>query len=304
MTGPLLMASLMVKGPLKEEKTVIIPHGTSVKEITDILDGNGILVHPLSFRAASRLIATDKLKAGEYRFTPGQSAIDVAIMMHEGRTVPRQFTAPEGLTSWEIVALLRAQPDLSGEIYTVPPEGSLLPETYRYSYGDNRESLIRHMQRKQKETLEKLWATRNEKLPIQKPIEAVILASIVEKETGLKPQERAIVAGVFYNRLRKDMPLQTDPTVIYALTKGEKPLGRALTRKDLGIDSLYNTYLHPGLPPSPICNPGEAALEAVLNPAQHDLLYFVADGTGGHAFAKTLEEHNKNVSDWIKLKKP
>ncbi len=302
--GPLFFVGLLASGPLKESKTVIIPRGASGQKIADILDRNGVLIHRLFFRAASRLMAEDKLQAGEYRIEPGQSALDIAAMLRDGKTVPRFFTAPEGLTSSEIVALLREVPALTGDVGTIPEEGSLLPETYRYSYGDSRADLIERMQEDLRETLRALWEKREKGLPLASPREALILASIVEKETGLFPQERPRVAGVFYNRLKQGMPLQTDPTVIYALTKGQTPLGRPLLKTDLVAPSPYNTYLHQGLPPGPICNPGRAALEAVLHPEKHDFLYFVADGSGGHAFARTLDEHNKNAARWFSLKKP
>lgn len=302
--GPLFLVSLILPGPLKESKTIIIPRGTSAQEIGRILDANDLLINPLLFRATSRMMAEDRLQAGEYRFEPGQSAVDIAVMLRDGKTVVRQFTAPEGLTSEEIKALLQAVPALTGDVGQTPPEGSLLPETYRYSYGDSRASVLERMQKAAKDALDELWKKREEGLPLASPQEALILASIVEKETGKKPEERAKVAGVFINRLRLKMPLQTDPTVIYALTKGKNPLGRSLTKADLATPSPYNTYLNAGLPPSPICNPGHAAIEAVLHPEKHEFLYFVADGTGGHAFARSLEEHNKNVVRWISLNRP
>ncbi len=302
--GPLFLVSFLLPGPLKEAKTIIIPRGSSVQEISQILDENNLLIHPLIFRATSRLMAEDRLKAGEYQFTPEQSAVDITAMLRDGKTVVRQFTAPEGLTSEEIIGLLRAVPALTGDIGQIPEEGSLLPETYRYDYGDARASVLERMQKDSKDALAQLWKKREEGHLLSSPREILILASIVEKETGKKPEERAKVAGVFLNRLRRNMPLQTDPTVIYALTQGKGPLGRSLTRADLATPSPYNTYLRAGLPPGPICNPGKAAIEAALNPEKHDLLYFVADGSGGHAFARTLEEHNKNVTRWLSLKRP
>lgn len=302
--APLFFVSLVLPGPLKEEKTVVIPRGKSVSEIAQILDQNDILINPILLRATAHIMAEDKLKAGEYKFMPGQSVLDVTTMLRDGHVVVHQFTAPEGLTSHEIVGLLRGAKDLSGDLETVPEEGTVLPESYQYILGDTRASVLAHMQKDMKDTLEKLWANRAEGLPLASPREALILASIVEKETGQKAEERARVAGVFINRLKLKMPLQTDPTVIYALTKGQTPLGRALTNADLAIASPYNTYLNPGLPPGPICNPGRAAIEAALHPEVHDFLYFVADGSGGHAFSKSLKDHNKNVDYWRSLKKP
>ena len=183
----------------------------------------------------------------------------------------------------------------------MPPEGSLLPETYLFTRGDTRAEIIARMQAAMT-AVDRLWAERAAGLPLDTPEEAVILASIIEKETGVN-SERAVVAGVFVNRLRRGMRLQTDPTVIYALTNGERPLGRELWRRDLEVDSPYNTYKVVGLPPGPIANPGLSALEAAMNPAETEYFYFVADGSGGHAFAKTLRDHNRNVAEWRRFQR-
>lgn len=304
MPGPLFFVALFLPGPFQEAKTVIIPRGTSVQEIGRLLDKNEILIHPILFRGMARMMAQNNLQAGEYRFEPGQSVVEVTAMLRDGKTIIRQVTVPEGLTSTEVVALLREVPELTGDVGKTPEEGALLPETYRYSYGDTRTSVLERMQKDQRELLRELWDKRTIGLPLSTPQEALILASIVEKETGKMAAERPRVAGVFFNRLRQKMPLQTDPTVIYALTNGTAALGRNLTKADLGVNSPYNTYLNPGLPPGPISNPGRAAIEAVLHPETNDYLYFVADGTGGHAFAKTLDEHNKNVARWLSLNRP
>jgi len=211
-----------------------------------------------------------------------------------GEVVVHRLTLPEGLSSAEIVALVGAAPALAGEIVESVPEGSLLPETYHYVYGDDRAELIARMQTAMEAALDELWPARAEGLPFSTPEEAVVLASIVEKETGVTG-ERALVAGVFVNRLRIDMLLQSDPTVAYAISRGGIVLDRPLRRFDLEVDDPYNTYRHRGLPPGPIANPGRAALEAALHPAETGAYYFVADGTGGHAFAATLDEHNVNV---------
>jgi len=302
--GPLFFVALVMPGPMKETKTVIIPRGSSVREIAGILDQEGTVIHPLLFRAAARLMANNQLKAGEYQFLPGQTVLDLADIMHQGKTVLRQFTAPEGLTSYEITTLLRSTPALTGDITTVPEEGSLLPETYNYTYNDTRASLIERMQKEAQTELQDLWDKRAENLPFKSPREALILASVVEKETGKLASERPLVASVFINRMRLGMPLQSDPTVIYALTGGAGGLGRKLCHADLSTPSPMNTYVNVGLPPSPISNPGRAAIEAVLHPERSEFVYFVANGTGGHAFAKSLEEHNKNVTRWINLNKP
>ncbi|MCL2468808.1 MAG: endolytic transglycosylase MltG [Alphaproteobacteria bacterium] len=299
--GPLFILALHVSGPYEKVATVMIPKGSSVQEIAQILDDNNILVNPLLFRVTARLMADDRLRAGEYRFEPGMNVLDVTAKLRDGKTIVRQITVPEGRTSYEIVNLLISNPYLSGTIEQIPPEGSLLPETYHFTHGDDRTGLTAWMQRDAQALLAKLWAERQDNLPLKTPQEAVILASIIEKETGPQAHERARVAGVFVNRLRLRMPLQSDPTVIYALTDGLQSLGRSLTRADLLTSSPMNTYVTPGLPPKPICNPGRAALEAALHPEKNEYLYFVADGTGGHAFAKTLSEHNNNVSQWLRL---
>lgn len=298
----LALAAIVMPGPLEENKTIVIPHGTGIRDIASLLEKNGIITNPLFFRIASKGLAADALKAGEYAFTPQQSIADIVLMMREGHSVIRQFTAAEGLTSSEIVDSLTNDPSLVGTIAKPPAEGSLLPETYNYSFGDTRASIIARMQKAMQDTLSDMWAQRDPNLPLKSPQEALTLASVIEKETG-KPEERPRIAGVFYNRLAHTMRLQSDPTVIYALTQGRGSLDRALTRNDLNFPSPYNTYMSDGLPPGPICNPGRASLEAALHPEQNDYLYFVADGTGGHVFAKTLDEHNQNVVRWISEKK-
>jgi len=301
-----LIPLLAVLSPnaLTEDKIVIIPRGATVQNIAAELHENGVVDSPLVFRAMARVIASDNLQAGEYEFSPSMNMADIVVMMRDGRSIVRRFTVAEGLTSHEIVTLLRNDPTFSGDIPAIPPEGSLLPETYHYSYGDSRTELIERMQKGQRNLLEALWESRTEGLPLKTPEESIILASIVEKETGKKPEERSRVAGVFYNRLRQGIRLQSDPTVIYAITNGQSPLGRDLKHEDLVFISPFNTYVNAGLPPKPICNPGRASLEAVLQPENNDFLYFVADGTGGHAFAKDISQHNQNVARWLSLQKP
>ena len=213
----------------------------------------------------------------------------------------RRLTVAEGLTVAEVFRLLAETEGLTGELPEPPPEGSLLPETYFYALGDDREEIVRRMRRGMRELLDELWSSRPEDLVLEDRGDLVTLASIVDKETGLA-DERSTVAAVFLNRLRLGMRLQSDPTVIYGLTEGNGPLDRPLTRRDWRHDSPYNTYQIDGLPPGPIGNPGRAALEAVLQPDDVDYLYFVADGTGGHAFGRTLEEHNRNVAKWRQIK--
>jgi UPF0755 protein len=248
------------------------------------------------------------LKAGEYKFSPGVSLGSVVAKLARGDVFRRVFTVAEGLTSWQVQEILDHTEGLTGELKETPPEGSLLPQTYQYMAGDTKQTAVLDMQKAMNDTIDLLWSGRDADIPISTPQEAVTLASIVEKETGVAT-ERARIAGLFENRLKAGVALQSDPTVIYALTKGHiqtggmGPLGRRLLAKDLEIDSPYNTYKNPGLPPGPIANPGKDALVAVLHPEHNDYMYFVADGTGGHVFAKTLEEHNENVAKWRKIRR-
>jgi UPF0755 protein len=290
-------------GPLVAKTTFIVPKGVGVKEIAARLADAGIIADPLIFRLGARFDSADeRLRAGEYAFSPGISAREVVAKLAEGLTVVRRLTIPEGLAAAEVVALVAAADGLEGEVGPMPAEGSLLPETYYISYGDSRADLIRRMAEAMDRTLAELWEGRAPDLPFETPEEALILASIVEKETAV-PEERPRVAAVFVNRLRKGMPLQSDPTVAYGLALEAGPATRALTFADLKKPTPYNTYLIEGLPPGPIANPGRAALEAALHPVETEELYFVADGTGGHAFARTLEEHNRNVANWRKIQK-
>lgn len=287
-------------GPLKNSETIAIEPGEGPRVIAGKLLSANVIDKRLLFLAALRISGDGaKLKAGEFSFEPGVSMEKAIALIVSGKTVVRRLTIPEGLTSAAIVRLIEDAPALKGDVQEVP-EGTLLPETYHYSLGDRRWELIKRMRQSMRAAVKDLWPGRAAKLPIKTPEEAVILASIVEKETAVA-SERPRVAAVFINRLRRGMRLQSDPTVIYAITMGKSELGRALTRKDLRFDSPYNSYRNKGLPPGPIANPGRAAIAAVLNPLQTNELYFVADGTGGHAFAKTLAEHNRNVRRWRKL---
>ena len=273
-----------------------------MSQIARDLEAAGIIADSRLFRLYARYRGLDSsLHAGEYEFQPAVSMAEVLARIATGKIVLRFVTIPEGLTSREVAALVAAAEGMKG-IADTPPEGSILPETYTFTLDESRAALVARMQDAMQETLAELWASRAENLPVKTPEEAVILASIVEKETGL-PEERQRVAAVFVNRLNRGMRLQSDPTVAYAITKGERELGRALRFKDLEVKDPYNTYYAAGLPPGPICNPGRAALAAVLNPIESKELYFVADGTGGHVFAKTLAEHERNVRNWRKIRR-
>jgi UPF0755 protein len=290
-------------GPAAVETTVIVPKGAGVATIADLLDDIGVVASPYVFRLWVRLTrAEDALRAGEYLFPARVSLRDVIAMLVQGRVRIRRLTIPEGLTSAQIVALVHAAEGLEGEIETVPAEGTLLPETYYYNSGDRRAGLVDRMAAAMRAAVDRSWAARSPGLPLASPEEAIVLASIVEKETAI-PAERPRVAAVFLNRLRLGMRLQADPTVIYAMSAGEALLERPLAQADLAFPSPYNTYQSDGLPPGPIANPGQASLGAVLNPAPSEELFFVADGSGGHVFARSLEEHNRNVVRWRSLKK-
>ena len=296
-------------GPLQEAKLISIERGTGLNQIAAFLEREGAIDHRYLFILGTRVLGgAGDLKAGEYELDAGISAHKIVQKLRSHDVYGRRVTIREGLTSFEIVRLLKEVDHLSGEVSAVPKEGSLLPNTYDYRLEEPREAILSRMAENMSATLDAAWEARRDGLPIKSKEEALTLASIIEKETAVAAERRK-VAGVFINRLKRGIPLQTDPTVIYAITKGRHkndgkgPLGRRLLRKDLEYASPYNTYKNAGLPPGPIANPGKASIEAALNPEEHDYIFFVADGTGGHVFAKTLREHNNNVAKWRKIRR-
>ncbi|MCJ7422019.1 endolytic transglycosylase MltG [Sphingomicrobium astaxanthinifaciens] len=289
-------------GPTEEETGVIVAEGTSVAALGEQLAEDGqIDLSPGLWRLNARLFGGgDPIRAGEFTIPPGTSAAGILDIVQHARPVQRFITIPEGMPSVLVRERVQATDLLVGEA-PLPAEGTVLPQTYSFQRGDSRAAVIARMQEAMSQTLEELWPTRTERSVVETPAEAVILASIVEKETA-KPSERRMVAGVYSNRLRIGMKLDADPTVIYPITKG-KPLGRRIRRSELNDVNDYNTYAMAGLPAGPIANPGRESIAAVLDPAETDALYFVADGTGGHVFASTLEEHNRNVAKWYEIRR-
>jgi UPF0755 protein len=286
---------LQAPGPAPESIVVILAKGTGTSEIGQQLAKSGVIAQPWLFPVMVKLSGRQAVRAGEYEFPARASLATILDMMRKGQVVVHKLTIAEGLTVIQIEAILREAAGAVGKLEQTPAEGSLLPATYFYTYGQERQDLVGRMQKGMTETLDDAWAKRDPSVPLASKADAVILASVVERETGLAA-ERPHVAAVFENRLRLHMRLQSDPTVIYALSHGLGVMERPLTHLDLATASPYNTYLSDGLPPGPICNPGKASLLAVLHPDASQDLYFVADGSGGHAFAKSLAEHNQNVT--------
>lgn len=285
-------------GPLQVATNVLIPRGSGSGAVALRLEEAGVINKPWLFKLVGRINGLDKkLRAGEYQFEPGVTMIDVMQKMAKGEIFYRKITLPEGLYTSQILDIINDEPFLSGEISVDVKEGELLPETYSFVYGDTKDSIILHAKKAMNDALNRAWEFRDAGLPINDTNELLILASIIEKETGVE-EERGLVASVFVNRLKKRMLLQTDPTVIYAITDGKNDLGRTLTRVDLKIDNPYNTYKYAGLPPGPICNPGMASITAAATPEVSDYIYFVADGKGGHNFSRSLNEHNRHVQNY------
>ncbi|HUS54320.1 MAG TPA: endolytic transglycosylase MltG [Thermohalobaculum sp.] len=290
-------------GPLQEDVVVLVPKGSGLKDTSRQLALSGAIRNGFIFRLGARYRREDRaMRYGEYRIPAGASMEQILAMLVDGKTVLHKVTVPEGLTSYQIVELLRGTEILTGEIAAVPTEGSLAAETYTIERNQSRSDVLKQMAMLQAAVLAEAWEKRVPDLPLASPEEVLVLASIVEKETGVA-EERARVASVFINRLKQGIRLQSDPTVVYGLTEGKGPLGRGLRRSELDRATPYNTYVIDGLPPTPIASPGRDAIMAVVNPEETGFLYFVADGTGGHVFAETLQEHNRNVAKWREIEK-
>ena len=289
-------------GPSNKYTVVMIEPGDHVAAIAHRLADAGVIANADLFRLGLRIRDLQgTLKAGEYGFPARVSMADVQGILASGKSIQHKVTAAEGLTSQMIYDVVKADPVLVGDAGAVPDEGTLLPETYLFMRGTTRAKIIGEMRKAQQAVLAKLWPARADNLPIRSENQAITLASIVEKETAL-PEERRHVAAVFMNRLRMGMKLQSDPTIIYDITKGY-PLGRGIRESELQRASPHNTYAIPGLPPTPICNPGKDSIAAVLNPATSNDLYFVANGKGGHVFSASVSDQNKNVAAWRQIEK-
>lgn len=283
-------------GPLKRNTSFQVAEGASLAQTADRLEKAGAIRSASRFKLYARLFgAGDPIKAGEYRLPARLSAADILKLLQGGKTLQRFVTIPEGLPAVLVRERLMAAKELTGEV-AAPIEGTVLPDSYSFQRGDSRQAVLDRMQNAMVLYLARAWDARRPGIAVKTPREALILASIVEKETG-KPSERRQVAAVYANRLKRGMMLQADPTIIYPITKG-KPLGRRILRSEIDAKNGYNTYAMTGLPAGPICNPGRASIDAVLDPAQSNALYFVADGSGGHVFADTLDQHNANVAKW------
>lgn len=295
--------SFSAPGPLTETKLVMLERGVTLSAVSEQFEAEGVISSATIFRLGARYRGIEGgVRYGEYELPAAASMDEVLAIITSGQSIQHKVTIAEGLTSWEIVEALRANPMLSGEIAEVPPEGSLAPDTYFITRGSSRTELISRMLDAQALILATAWATRDEDTPLSSPEEVLILASIIEKETGLA-EERPLVGGVFVNRLRQSMRLQSDPTIIYGITNGEAPLERPILRSDLNKPTPYNTYVIDRLPPTPIANPGRDSILAAVNPAETDALYFVADGTGGHVFATNLRDHQRNVAEWRRIER-
>ena len=296
-----LIGGWYIGGPLRKDTEFVVRTGDSLGAVADRLVKAGAIDTAATFRLRARLLGGGaSIKAGNFLLPKGASQSALIEILRGGKVIRRFVTIPEGMPSIMVKERLEAQANLTGTI-AVPDEGSILPDTYEIAMGESRAAVVERMQAAMQRTVKELWPTRTAAAVVKTPAEALALAAIVEKETG-KPEERRLVAGLYSNRLRQGMMLQADPTIIYPITRG-KPLGRRIRQSEISAANGYNTYAMVGLPRGPITNPGRASIEAVLNPAATDALYMVADGTGGHAFAATLPEHNRNVEKWFAIRR-
>ncbi|MFM6950627.1 MAG: endolytic transglycosylase MltG [Novosphingobium sp.] len=296
-----LVGGWIIPGPLEQDKAFTVPDGASLSGVASKLEADGAIRSAEAFRIRARIFGRGApIKAGEFMLPKGASPSRILSIIQGDAVLRRFVTIPEGMPSIMVYERLMANSQLTGSI-DVPAEGSVLPDTYEIDRGESRQAVLRRMQAAMQRTLSELWAKRSPNTVVTTPAAALALAAIVEKETG-KSDERRIVAGLYSNRLRQGIMLQADPTIIYPITKG-KPLGRRIRQSEIQAVNDYNTYTMIGLPKGPITNPGRASIEAVLNPARTDALYMVADGSGGHLFAKTLDEHNANVERWFTIRK-
>lgn len=296
-------AQFIAEGPCGQQREIVIPKGASLKKVARLLKKQNLIHSSSIFELGVRAFGNaEKIQAGEFSFPPYASAKMVMNILTDGTTYIRKIVIPEGWTVAEITDYLNHLPTLEGEILVIPDEGTLLPETYHYSLGDTRQSVIDRMKNAMQRALDEAWDSRQSDLAYQTKEQALVMASMIEKETS-RSAEMPLVSSVFSNRLKKGMRLQSDPTVIYAITEGKTKFKRALTYKDLRTKSPYNTYVNAGLPPTPIACPGVQSLMAATHPQKTNYYYFVADGTGGHTFSATYSQHQKKVNSWRSLKK-
>ncbi|MDB9991501.1 endolytic transglycosylase MltG [Amylibacter sp.] len=290
-----------IDGPLKSDVNFEVKKGDRFRVVSADLEKLGIIKNDVIFNVWARYLEQDdKLKFGNYLIPSGSSMQQVVSLITSGKGINEQITFPEGFTSYQIVERLKANSNLIGDIVILPVEGSLAPNTYSYQNGDSRRDILKKMSDMQNEILNKAWKLRSNELPYKNKIEAIIIASIIEKETS-QINEMKLISGVIMNRLKSGIPLGMDSTIVYDFTNGNPQNMRSIRQSDLDKNSKYNTRRFLGLPPSAIANPGKLAIQAALNPDKTDFLYFVADGTGGHVFSKTLKEHNRNVANWRKI---
>lgn len=288
-------------GPLEEDRNFIVPQGSSLSSVAEKMEEEGLLSSADGFLLRAKILGGNApIKAGEFAFPAGASPSLLLQLMQDGDVIDRMITIPEGLPSILVYERLMSNPLLTGEI-EVPEDGTILPQTYSFERGEPRADVVRRMQAAMRRVLAEAWEKRGSDLAVDTPEEALVLASIVEKETGV-PSERRMVAGLYSNRLKQGIRLQADPTIIYPITRG-KPLGRRILQSEIDAVNDYNTYSMVGLPKGPITNPGQASIEAVLNPEKTDAVYMVADGTGGHVFAATYEQHRANVEKWFAIRR-